>query len=93
MKPIFKTSGSLAFILADSGYDVWMGNVRGNTYSRNHTILSPKSTEFWNFSFDEMAAVDLPAMVDYVTKTTGKNSIFYIGHSQGSEMGFIEFSR
>ena len=93
MKPISKTSGSLAFILADSGYDVWMGNVRGNTYSRNHTILSPKSAEFWNFSFDEMAAVDLPAMVDYVTKTTGKNSIFYIGHSQGSEMGFIEFSR
>ena len=80
-------------MLADSGYDVWMGNVRGNTYSRNHTTTSPKSPKFWDFSFDEMAAGDLPAMVNYVTETTGRSKIFYIGHSQGTEMGFIEFSR
>ena len=86
-------NGSFAFLLSDAGYDVWMGNVRGNTYCKNHTSIPVNSDKFWDFTFDEMAAIDLPTMINYTTDTTGQEQIFYFGHSQGSEIGFIEFSR
>jgi len=78
---------SLGYILADSGFDVWIGNTRGNKYSRNHTRLNPLQKEFWDFSTDEMAQYDLPAMVNYILQQTRVPKIGYIGHSQGtSEM-------
>ncbi|EFN79952.1 Lipase 3 [Harpegnathos saltator] len=75
---------SLAYLLADAGYDVWLGNNRGNIYSRNHTSLSPSNSSFWNFSYHELGMYDLPAMIDYVSNTTGHERIFYIGHSEGT---------
>ncbi|XP_054921068.2 lipase 3-like isoform X2 [Dermacentor andersoni] len=73
---------SLPYLLADSGYDVWLGNVRGNTYSR-HLRYRKDEREFWDFCFDEMIAYDLPAMLDFVLNETGQQKLFYVGHSQG----------
>lgn len=77
------------FILANKGYDVWLGNVRGNHYSC--PTLSPRVKNFWDFSFDEMVKFDLPAAFEYISKETGKK-IHYIGHSQGSLIMFAALS-
>ncbi|KAL0110383.1 hypothetical protein PUN28_013789 [Cardiocondyla obscurior] len=39
----------LAFILADEGYDVWLGNARGNMYSRKHYLPDIKKELYWDF--------------------------------------------
>ena len=39
---------ALAYQLWDAGYDVWLGNFRGNAYGRKHTHLDPdKDAKFW----------------------------------------------
>jgi pimeloyl-ACP methyl ester carboxylesterase len=83
---------SLAYILADQGFDVWMGNVRGNIYSTNHVNIPPTSPQFWDFSFDEFARYDLPETVDYILAATGYKTLSYIGHSQGTTMTFAAFN-
>ncbi|XP_039990534.1 gastric triacylglycerol lipase isoform X2 [Xiphias gladius] len=86
-------NSSLGYVLADNGYDVWLGNSRGNTWSRKHQTLRPDQEDFWRFSYDEMALKDLPAVVNYILKVTGQEQIYYVGHSQGTTIAFIAFSK
>ncbi|XP_059058794.1 lipase 3-like [Achroia grisella] len=79
----------LAYLLADAGYDVWLGNARGNKHSRSHISLSPSCAEFWDFSWDEIGRYDLPAMIDYILNATKQDQLIYIGHSQGPDFSQI----
>ncbi|KAK9965441.1 hypothetical protein ABG768_004533 [Culter alburnus] len=85
-------NNSLGFVLADAGFDVWIGNSRGNTWSRKHVSLDPKQKEYWQFSHDELAKKDLPAVINFITKATGQEQMFYVGHSQGTTIAFMAFS-
>ncbi|GMR39432.1 hypothetical protein PMAYCL1PPCAC_09627, partial [Pristionchus mayeri] len=73
---------SLSYSLADAGYDVWLGNSRGNIYSDKHLKYSNLDPRFWNFTWDEMALYDYPTMIDYILKVTKQGELYVVGHSQ-----------
>ena len=75
---------TLPHVLLHSGYDVWIANRRGNKYSCKHTHLSIHDPAYWNFSLDEPACRDLPAVVDFVREATGHGQVSLIGFSQGA---------
>ncbi|XP_013192340.2 lipase 3 [Amyelois transitella] len=80
---------ALAYVLADAGYDVWIPNIRGNRYSKQHTWWKADSKEYWNFSWHDVAIHDIPAVIDYIMKLKGQDTkITYIGHSMGTTILF-----
>ena len=82
-----------AFLLVDSGFDVWLGNSRGNFHSLDHIKFNSQvDKEYWDFTWMHMADYDIPAMIDFVLKETKKPKLTYIGHSQGSLQMFAHLS-
>ncbi|KAE8785590.1 Triacylglycerol lipase 1 [Hordeum vulgare] len=82
---------SLGYILADNGFDVWIGNVRGTRWSKGHSTFTVHDKLFWDWSWQELAEYDLLAMLSYVY-TVRQSKILYVGHSQGTIMGLAAFT-
>ena len=55
---------SIIYLLADAGFDVWVGNSRGSYYSMGHETLDNTKAEYWNFTWVEMGRFDIPAVVE-----------------------------
>ncbi len=47
--------------------------------------LQPDEAAFWDFSWDEMAAGDLPALVAYILAATGQSKLGYVGECPNAE--------
>lgn len=88
-----RTEGSLAYYLSDQGYDVWLGNARGNGYSKFHPELTPASPKFWDWTWDQIASIDVPEMINFILQKTGQSQLNYVGHSQGATVGLAAFSK
>jgi lysosomal acid lipase/cholesteryl ester hydrolase len=86
------TPNSLPYMLADAGFDVWLGNARGNKYSSKHEHLCPSDREYWDFCIDELAQKDLPAAIGYVLEHACVETLSYVGFSQGTALAFASFS-
>ncbi|CAD5218866.1 unnamed protein product [Bursaphelenchus okinawaensis] len=82
---------SAGFVFADEGFDVWMVNSRGNTYTE-HTKYKRDDEEFWKFTSDDMQKYDLPAVFDLIEKVTNQSHFYYLGHSQGTYIMFAKLS-
>jgi len=80
---------SVGFHLVNSGYDVWVGNNRGNKYSQSHSDPNISRFDFWDFCWDEMGIYDLPAFYQFIMDATGKDKITYFGHSEGTSQMFV----
>lgn len=74
---------ALAYLLADNNYDVWLGNSRGNRHATVN-YRTAKTSNLWDFSYNEIGQYDLAAMIDYVLAYTRQPKLFYVGHSQGT---------
>nr|CAD7577877.1 unnamed protein product [Timema californicum] len=79
----------LGYNLVDAGYDVWLGNNRGNSYSRKHVNLTTSNKKYWDFSMHEMGVHDTPAVIDYILGRALSTELYYIGHSLGASLFFI----
>ncbi|KDQ57483.1 hypothetical protein JAAARDRAFT_130275 [Jaapia argillacea MUCL 33604] len=82
----------LPFVLVECGFDVWLGNNRGNKYSKKHIRVNPNSRTFWDYSIDEFAWHDIPDSIEYILETTKEESLGYVGFSQGTAQAFAALS-
>ncbi|XP_015112843.1 lipase member K isoform X2 [Diachasma alloeum] len=90
---LWDPNNSLAFLLADAGYDVWLANMRGTTNGRSHRTLNPdEDNEFWDFDLTTIATRDLPAQIDFILDRTGESKLTIIGHSMGTTLSYIFLS-
>lgn len=83
----YMTPGSdLAGYLSSLGYDVWVPEHRGDRTSRGP---DPRAYRRGEWSMDDIAARDMPAVIDEVLRVTGRDRVWWVGHSLGGILGYI----
>ncbi|KAJ3235892.1 cholesterol esterase [Chytriomyces hyalinus] len=81
---------NFGFLLADSGFDVWLVNGRG-VIVKDH-LKHAKKDKAWDFSIDEIGYLDVPAVVDYILRCTRRPNLSFVGFSQGTAAALTALS-
>jgi len=71
----------------EQGFDVWLGNNRGNAYSSGSWGLWGNNASNWDFQ--HIAKEDFTSNVKYILKSTNSDKILYIGQSQGAAQAVV----
>ncbi|KAG9678787.1 alpha/beta-hydrolase, partial [Aureobasidium melanogenum] len=83
---------SLAFYLAKSGYDVWLGNNRCG-FNPRHTLLDYADPRMWSWNIRQMGVLDLPALISRVLSETGFEKLGLVCHSQGTTQTLVALAK
>ncbi|TGK15655.1 alpha/beta fold hydrolase [Leptospira fluminis] len=77
---------SLPFFLKLRGYEVYSVSLRGAGSSYHES-----GSGYEDFTFDDMAKYDVPAIIQKVTRLTGSPRVSWIGHSMGAMILYAFF--
>ncbi|KAH6849503.1 Alpha/Beta hydrolase protein [Alternaria alternata] len=83
---------SLAFFLAKSGYDVWLGNNRCG-FKPRHCTLQYGDPRMWAWNIRQMGVMDLPALISRVLSETGFEKLGLVAHSQGTTQTLVALAK
>ncbi|CAG9764480.1 unnamed protein product [Ceutorhynchus assimilis] len=79
-------NGSYVDRFLEAGYELWLLNFRGTTYSDKHIANLPPA-QYWDFSFHEIGLYDFSAVFRYINNITNTKLIafsFSLGSSASS---------
>ncbi|BCK58919.1 alpha/beta hydrolase family protein [Nocardia wallacei] len=79
--------GDFAYELAGRGFDVAIGELRGNGDSR------PKPSAASAYGYQELVSVDFPAMFEVVRERFPDSTPILLGHSMGGQLGTMYAAR
>lgn len=83
---------SLAFYLAKSGYDVWLGNNRCG-FQPKHALLEYSDPRLWAWNIRQQGVMDLAAFISRVLAETEFPKLALIAHSQGTTQTFVALAK
>lgn len=78
----------------ESFFQSILGEVKNaiETMANPYVLTEMFNPLYWNFSIDEQADEDLPAVIDYILKQDGRSQVSIAAHSVGSAMVLMMLS-